>query len=59
MLAHPFDRFYVVTKFMLPTIGDLKFSKLNFDYTSLIKLLSLSVYILNKTGTAVNKVKSF
>ena len=25
MLAHSFDRFYVVTKFMLPTIGDLKF----------------------------------
>ena len=31
MLAHSFDRFYVVTKFMLPTIGDLKFSKLDFD----------------------------
>ena len=33
MLAHSFDRFYVVTKFMLPTIGDLKFSKLDFDHT--------------------------
>ena len=33
MLAHSFDRFYVVTKFMLPTIGNLKFSKLDFDYT--------------------------
>ena len=33
MLAHTFDRFYVVTKFMLPMIGDLKFSKLDFDYT--------------------------
>ena len=33
MLAHSFARFYVVTKFMLPTIGDLKFSKLNFDYS--------------------------
>ena len=33
MLVHSFDRFYVVTKFMLPTIGNLKFSKLNFDYT--------------------------
>ena len=33
MLAHSFDRFYVVTKFMLPTIGDLKFSKLDFDFT--------------------------
>ena len=33
MLAHSFDRFYVVTKFMLPMIGDLKFSKLNYDYS--------------------------
>ena len=33
MLAHSFDRFYVVTKFMLPMIGDLKFSKLDFDDT--------------------------
>ena len=33
MLAHSFDRFYMVTKFMLPTIGDLKFSKLDFDDT--------------------------
>ena len=24
MLVHSFDRFYVVTKFMLPMIGDLK-----------------------------------
>ena len=29
MLAHSFDRFYVVTKFMLPMIGDIKFSKFN------------------------------
>ena len=28
MPAHSFDRFYVVTKFMLPSIGDLKFSNL-------------------------------
>ena len=33
MLAHSFDRLYVVTKFMLPMIADLKFSKLDFDYT--------------------------
>ena len=30
-LAHLFDRFYVVTKFILPSIGDLNFSKLNYD----------------------------
>ena len=33
MLAHSFERFYVVTKFMLSTIRDLKFSKFNFDNT--------------------------
>ena len=33
MLVHSFNRFHVVTKFMLPTIGDIKFSKLNFDHT--------------------------
>ena len=33
MLAHSFDRLYVVTNFVLPMIGDLKFSKLDFDYT--------------------------
>ena len=31
MLAHSFDRFYVVTKFILPSIGDLNFSTLNYD----------------------------
>ena len=33
MLAHSFDRYYVVTKFILPSIGDLDFSKLNYDNT--------------------------
>ena len=33
MLAHSFDRFHVVTKFILPSIGDLNFSKLNYDNT--------------------------
>ena len=33
MLAHSFDRFYLVTKFILCSIGDLKFSKLNYDKT--------------------------
>ena len=32
MVAHSFDRFYVVTKFILPSIGNLNFSKLNYDY---------------------------
>ena len=33
MLAHSFDRFYIVTNFMLPSMGDIKFCKLNFDHT--------------------------
>ena len=33
MLAHSLDRFYVVTKFILPSIGDLIFSTLNYDNT--------------------------
>ena len=33
MLVHLFDRFYVVTKFMLPMKGDIQFSRLNFDDT--------------------------
>ena len=31
MLAHSFDRFYVVTKFILPFIRDFNFSTLNYD----------------------------
>ena len=30
---HSCDRFYMVAKFMLHSIGDLKFSKLNYDNT--------------------------
>ena len=31
MLSHSFDRFYVVTKFILPTIKDVKFSLIDLD----------------------------
>ena len=33
MLAHSFDKFYVVTKFMFTMIGDTNFFKLNYDHT--------------------------
>ena len=33
MLAHSFDRFYIIAKFMLLSMRDLKFSNLNFDYS--------------------------
>ena len=31
MLAHSFDRFYVVTKFILPTLDDLKLSPIRYE----------------------------
>ena len=31
MLAHSFDRFYVVTKFILPTLDDWKLSPIRYD----------------------------
>ena len=31
MLTHSFDRFYIITQFILPSIGDIRFSHLNFD----------------------------
>ena len=33
MLTHSFDRFYVVTTFILTSLGDLNFSNLNYDNT--------------------------
>ena len=33
MLAHSFDRFYTVTKFILSSIEDIKFSRLNYGNT--------------------------
>ena len=30
MLVHSFDRFYVITKFILPSVNDLKFSPIDF-----------------------------
>ena len=31
MLAYSFDRFYLVTKFILPTLDDLKLSPIGYD----------------------------
>ena len=64
MLAHSFDRFYVVTKFMLPTIGDIKFSKLNFDNTHVYMkkeyaLNTDSRKYLTELRTYCNKIKPF
>ena len=32
MLVHLFDRFYIIKKIMLPSVGDIKFSNLNFEH---------------------------
>ena len=49
LLVHSFDRFYVVIKFILPSIGELQFSKLNYKNTW--------VYLDNKNtyGTETRK----
>ena len=31
VLAHSFDRFYVITKFVLPTLDDLKLFPIRYD----------------------------
>ena len=31
MLTHSFDRFYIITKFILPLMGNIRFSHLTFD----------------------------
>ena len=49
MLAHSFDRLYVVTKFILLMIGDVKFSKLDLDDTC--------AYMENKYGQNTNSRK--
>ena len=64
MLVHSFDRFYVVTTFMLPMIRDIKFSKLNFDHTCAYMKKECtpntdSRRYLTELRTYCNKMKSF
>ena len=64
MLAHSFDRFYIVTKFMLPSMGDIKFSKLNFDHTCMYINKEYAPNMdsrkyLTELKTYCNKIKPF
>ena len=64
MLAHSFDRFYIVTKFMLPSMGDIKFSKLNLDHscTYMNKVYAPNMdsrKYLTELKTYCNKIKPF
>ena len=47
ILAHSFDRFHVVTKFILPTIHDLKLSAIN--------LVKHAITYKSKTGCSVEE----
>ena len=64
MLAHSFDRFYIIAKFMLPSMGDLKFLNLNFDHScayankKYTPNMDSSKY-LTKLKTYCNKIKPF
>ena len=64
MLAHLFERFYKVTKFMLPSMGDIKFSKLNFDHTCVYMNKEYAPNMdsrkyLTELKTYCNKIKPF
>ena len=64
ILAHSFDRFYIVTKFMLPSMGDKKISKLNFDHTCTYMDKEyapnmVSRKYLTELKTYCNKIKPF
>ena len=64
LLAHSFDRFYIIAKFVLPSMGDLKFSNLNFDHSctymnkKYTPNMDSSKY-LTKLKTYCNKIKLF
>ena len=64
VLAHSFDRFYIVAKFMLPSFGNLKFSNLNFDYSCVYMNKKYtpntdSSKYLTELKTYCNKIKPF
>ena len=50
MLSHSFDRFYVVTKFILPTIKDVKCLPLDFDsecnYLNIVLVVIGTQYVI-------------
>ena len=64
MFAHSFDRFYIVTKLILPSVGDMKFSQLNFDHTyasmnkKYVPNMDLRKY-LTELKTYCTKIKPF
>ena len=64
MLTYSFDRFYIITKFILPLIGDIRFLHLTFDDScsymnkGYVPNTDSSKY-LNELKTYCNKIKPF
>ena len=59
-----FDRFYTVTKFILPSIEDIKFSRLNYDHTYMYMNKEYASNMdsrkyLTELKTYCNKIKPF
>ena len=64
MLAQSFDRFYIVTKFMIPLMKDIKFSNLDFDQSCTYMNKNYapntdSSKYLSELQTYCNKIKPF
>ena len=66
MLVQSFDRFYIITKFMLPSMGNIRFSKLklNFDHTCAYMNKDYAPNLdsrkyLTELKTYCNKIKHF
>ena len=61
MPSHFFDRFYVVTKFILPTINDLIFSPVDFDSECIylnvdLRRIYIQCNIFQKSRTFIRKL---
>ena len=64
MLTHSYDRFYIIMKFMLPSMGDIKFSNLKFDQSCAYMNKKYAPNIdsskyLAELKTYCNKIKTF
>ena len=57
MLAHSFDRFYVVTKFILPSVNDLNF--LPIDFNNKCDYINEDLSKHHNWGDYINNLKIF
>ena len=59
MLANWFDRFYIVMKFMLPSVKDIKFSNLNFDESCAYMNNKYTPHMVSELQMYCNTIKPF